>query len=158
MTTLTLTTHSPEDTAALGERLGRLLRANDVLLLQGPLGAGKTRLTQGLVRGVGGRGPVTSPTFVLVNEYRGPLTVYHVDLYRLERATDVDSLGLDEYFEAGGVTVVEWPERAWNALPDEYLLVQLDHTGDADRSAIFTPHGPRYEALVAGLNEGTPVA
>lgn len=149
--TLALTTHSPDETAAVGEQLGRLLRPGDVLLLQGPLGAGKTRLTQGLVRGAGARGPVTSPTFVLVNEYRGPLTVYHVDLYRIEKERDVESLGLEEYFAAGGATVVEWPERAWDALPDEHLLVVFDYAGDEDRSLAFTARGGRYDEVVAGL-------
>ncbi len=151
-------THSPDETAALGETLGALLQAGDVLLLQGPLGAGKTRLTQGLVRGAGGRAPVTSPTFVLVNVYPGPLTVNHVDLYRIDRPQDADSLGLDDYFDSDGVTVVEWPERAPAWLPPGHLLVVLDYAGDSDRAVAFHPAGARYERLVAELAARLPAA
>ncbi len=148
---LAVVTHSADETAALGETLGALLRAGDVLLLQGPLGAGKTRLTQGLVRGAGGRAPVTSPTFVLVNVYPGPLTVNHVDLYRIDRPADADSLGLDDYFDGDGVTVVEWPDRAPAVLPPDHLLVLLDYAGDSDRSGAFHPSGARYQRLLDEL-------
>lgn len=147
----TITSHSPDQTAAIGEALGRLLRPGDVVLLQGDLGAGKTRLTQGLAAGAGSADPVTSPTFVLVNQYRGPLRIYHVDLYRIERAIDAESLGLDEYLEGDGVTVVEWPEQAPDALPAEHLYIALAHAGETDRTLTVTGYGVRYLALAVAL-------
>jgi len=149
--TFTITSHSPDATAAIGAALGRLLHPGDVILLQGQLGAGKTRLTQGLVQGAGSPDPVTSPTFVMVNEYRGPLRVYHVDLYRIERAIDADSLGLDEYLEGEDVTVVEWPEQAPDVLPPDHLHIALAHAGESDRTLIIAGHGARYLTLAREL-------
>lgn len=146
-----MTTHNPDETAEVGAALGRLLQPGDVVLLQGDLGAGKTRLTQGLARGAGSPDPVTSPTFVLVNEYRGPFRIVHVDLYRIERALDADSLGLDEYLEGDGVTVVEWPEQAPHALPADHLLIAFDHAGEFDRTLTITGFGDRYRALALAL-------
>ncbi|MSQ10096.1 MAG: tRNA (adenosine(37)-N6)-threonylcarbamoyltransferase complex ATPase subunit type 1 TsaE [Dehalococcoidia bacterium] len=147
----TITSHSPDETAEAGAALGRLLQPGDVVLLQGDLGAGKTRLTQGLARAAGSPDPVTSPTFVLVNEYHGPLRIVHVDLYRIERAVDADSLGLDEYLEGEGVTVVEWPEQAPDALPADHLLIAFDHAGAFDRTLTITGFGDRYRALAQTL-------
>ena len=111
MSTETITTRSEAETEALGERLGAALQPGSVLLLRGDLGAGKTTLVRGLARGLGiDPGEVSSPTFVLINEYRGRLTLHHVDLYRLEGAA-VDDLGLDELTDGGGAVVIEWAER-----------------------------------------------
>ncbi|MBI4497336.1 MAG: tRNA (adenosine(37)-N6)-threonylcarbamoyltransferase complex ATPase subunit type 1 TsaE [Chloroflexi bacterium] len=159
--TLTLETSSPEQTAAVGIALGRLVQPGDVLLLQGPLGAGKTQLTQGLAQGVGIPEEVTSPTFILVNEYRtGRLPLYHVDLYRIERVEEATDLGLDEYFFGPGVTVVEWADRAPAAMPDEHLLVELRYVSgqETDRRLRLTPRGERYEQLLAALKAAIPAA
>jgi tRNA threonylcarbamoyladenosine biosynthesis protein TsaE len=142
---------SPPETHQIGDALGKLLRAGDVLLLQGPLGAGKTALTQGIASGMGVTAAVTSPTFVLVNQYPGPLTLYHVDLYRIEGAPEAEDLGLDDYFFGDGVTVVEWPERAPAAMPPEHLLIRLDHAGDTSRDIRFEASGERYRGLLDGL-------
>ena len=142
---------SPAETHRIGEAVGRLLRAGDVLLLQGPLGAGKTALTQGIAQGMGVTAAVTSPTFVLVNQYPGPLTLYHIDLYRIEGSPEAEDLGLDDYFFGAGVTVVEWPERAPSAMPPERLLVRLDHAGDTAREIRFEASGGRYDDLLDGL-------
>lgn len=156
--TLQLSTHKADETLALGAALGRLLTAGDCLLLQGPLGAGKTRLTQGIAQGMGLTAAVTSPTFVLVNEYRGPVPLYHIDLYRIETTAEADDLGLDEYFYGDGVSVVEWPERAPGALPPEHLLIRLDYTGEDERSIELVSAGPRYDRLLQQLqiNRSTP--
>src|SRR5688572_8679462 len=125
-------TASADETRAFGERLAHHLRAGDVLLLQGDLGAGKTTLTQGIARGLGIDDYVQSPTFILVAEYDGraadgsPLRLYHLDLYRLADAADLESFGFGDYLEpVDGVSVIEWPERAADELPETYLLIRL---------------------------------
>lgn len=148
---LAIITAGPEATALVGGALGAQAQPGDVLLLQGPLGTGKTCLTQGLARGLGVTAPVTSPTFILVNQYSGRLTLYHVDLYRIEAVAEAIDLGLDDYFFGDGVCVVEWPERAPAAMPPEHLLVVLEHAGEQQRRLTFQAAGSRYIELLADL-------
>ncbi len=117
---------SRADTARWGEALGARLRAGDTVALTGDLGAGKTTLTQSLGRGLGVRGPVTSPTFTLVQEYPGPTPLFHFDSYRLERPEDLADLGFDEYFARGGVVVIEWADKIASYLPPERLEIALE--------------------------------
>jgi tRNA threonylcarbamoyladenosine biosynthesis protein TsaE len=119
--------NSPEDTQRLGKRLGELAQVGDVFLLVGRLGTGKTCLTQGIARGLGIEGGATSPSFVIVKEYYGRLPLYHIDLYRLDQTEEVLELGLDEYLYGNGICVVEWAEKGLNVLPQEYLLIKLEH-------------------------------
>ena len=109
--TVELRSDSPDQTRLLGERLGGLLQAGDVVLLHGTLGAGKTALTQGIGRGLGVTETVNSPTFTLLKEHAGRLPLYHFDLYRLDDPAEVETLGFEQYFEGDGVCVVEWAER-----------------------------------------------
>lgn len=134
-----------EDTRALGRQLGGLLRAADLVVLAGPLGAGKTVLAQGIAAGLGVPGPVTSPTFVLARVHRGGrLPLVHVDAYRLAGMTDVDDLDLDA--TAGeAVTVVEWGRGLVEQLAEEHLLVELDRRDDDVRTARLVPTGPGWE-------------
>jgi tRNA threonylcarbamoyladenosine biosynthesis protein TsaE len=122
--------HSPEDTLKFGQVLGSLLRAGDVIALIGDLGAGKTTLTQGIAQGMGIKDRVTSPTFTLVQEYRGRVPLFHFDPYRLERPEDVYDFGFEEYLERGGVVVVEWADRIAALLPEEQLTLTLMETGE----------------------------
>lgn len=157
--TLVLETSGPEQTGAVGETLGRVVHAGEVLLLQGPLGAGKTRLTQGLAQGLGVPGAVTSPTFILVNEYRtGRLPLYHIDLYRIERVAEAIALGLDEYFFGPGVSVVEWADRAPAAMPEDYLLIELAYVPgqESGRRLRLTAQGERHEELLRELRAVLP--
>jgi tRNA threonylcarbamoyladenosine biosynthesis protein TsaE len=131
--TTEIETTSPDDTAAAGERLGRTLGAGAVVALTGELGAGKTCFIQGLVRGLGVGTRATSPTFVLVNEYRGRVPVHHVDLFRIDRLADVQDLGVPELFDRESVTVVEWAERLGPLLPPDALRVHIDGVGDEPR-------------------------
>ncbi len=125
-----VTTRSAEETEALGERLAARLGPGAVLLLDGDLGTGKTTLVRGLARGLGiDPEKVSSPTFVLVNEYRGRLTLYHVDLYRLEGAA-VDDLGLEDLGDGGGVVVVEWAGRLPRSIPGAIAVTIADNGGD----------------------------
>lgn len=142
-------------TRALGERLAGALRAGDLVVLSGPLGAGKTSLTQGIGAALGVRGAVTSPTFVLSRVHRGPLPLVHVDAYRLREAgsrLDLDDLDLDAALE-DAVTVVEWGEGLAERLTESWLHVVLDRPlgdGTADRrSAAVLCHGLRWSAVQA---------
>jgi tRNA threonylcarbamoyladenosine biosynthesis protein TsaE len=124
-------TRSEAETSAEGERFAAGLRAGDVVLLHGDLGAGKTAFVRGLARGLGAPpDEVSSPTFTIIQEYRGRLTLYHVDLYRLA-PVEVDDLGLDEISEGQGVVAIEWAER-WRAAPPLARVVRLSFVEDGD--------------------------
>jgi tRNA threonylcarbamoyladenosine biosynthesis protein TsaE len=135
MTSLSLTTHSEEETSAAGRNLARTLAPGSIVLLSGNLGAGKTALVRGIAEGLGvDPAEVTSPTFTIVQEYRGGrLPLYHVDLYRLMPA-EVHDLGLDEITLAGGVTAIEWPDRLPRAF-EEAITVHLE-LGDGSTRTI----------------------
>lgn len=130
---VTITTWSPEETEAAGERLGRELRSGDVVALTGPLGAGKTCFVQGLVRGLGVTTRATSPTFVIVNEYHGRLPVHHVDAYRSTSLTELLDVGIEELFEEG-VTIVEWADKVAPLLPTRTTRVDIEGVGDEPRT------------------------
>jgi tRNA threonylcarbamoyladenosine biosynthesis protein TsaE len=132
---LTAVTHSEAETAAVASDLARSLTAGSVLLLSGDLGAGKTAFVRGLAEGLGiDPAAVSSPTFTLIQEYRGGrLPLHHVDLYRL-RSIEVDDLGLDELTLEGGVTAIEWPDRLPRELPTA-VHVRIEH-GDGDTRTI----------------------
>lgn len=140
---------SPEDTHSLGRALAGLLRPGDLVVLVGPLGAGKTALTQGIGAGLGVREPVTSPTFVISRVHRdGRVPLVHVDAYRLGGVADVDDLDLDGSV-GESVTVVEWGEGLVEQLADEHLLIRLDRRDDDVRLAVLVPHGPSWDARLA---------
>jgi tRNA threonylcarbamoyladenosine biosynthesis protein TsaE len=126
-------TRAPEETQALGERLGLTLAAGDVVGLIGDLGAGKTCFIQGLVRGLGVTARATSPTFVLINEYRGRVPVHHVDAYRVDSLPELLDLGLPELFAGDGVTVVEWADKLFALLPKDAIVVRIFGVGDEPR-------------------------
>ncbi len=126
-------TDSEEATIALGEALASELPAQAVVLLIGNLGAGKTTLAKGIVKGLGAAQPdeVSSPTFTLIHEY-GP-SVYHIDLYRLDTAAQVATLGLDEIFDRRAVVLIEWGERFPELMPPERIEIRLRTTGENSR-------------------------
>lgn len=137
-----LQTHSPEETRALGQRLADQLRAGDVLLLEGELGAGKSELTRGIARGLGIRGYVTSPSFTILQVHEGGrLPLYHFDWYRLSGAEELYELSMDEYLYADGVAVVEWPEKAEEAIPENHLTIEIRASGESDRQLTLLPAG-----------------
>ena len=146
-----LHTSTPGETRRIGERIGRRLRAGDVVLLSGELGAGKTVLAQGIGRGMGVRDTIKSSSFVIMNEYDGAsLRLFHADLYRLEDPQQVAELALDE-LASRGVLVVEWPERAPGELPDERLVVRLSYDSAKGRAIEIEGDGERYVALASAL-------
>lgn len=175
---LVVTSPTAARTRAIGRRLARLLRAGDVVLLQGPLAAGKTTLAQGIGAGLHVEGPVRSPTFVLLTRHDpspqpsegsgGPeaprrrtaaaLPLYHADLYRLDDPESVAELALEEQ-AAAGVLLVEWPERGIAALPAQHLLIVLEPLPSTDRGShpsdarrlTFVAMGERYRRILDGL-------
>ena len=138
-----------EDTHALGRALAGRLGRGDLVVLVGPLGAGKTALTQGIGAGLGVREPVTSPTFVIARVHRSErVPLVHVDAYRLGSVADVEDLDLDVTV-ADSVTVVEWGQGLVEQLADEHLEVRLDRRADDVRTARLVPHGPGWEERLA---------
>lgn len=143
-------TSSPEETVRAGEVLGALLEPGDLLCLSGDLGAGKTTFARGVALGLGIKGRVTSPTFILINEYQGKIPMYHMDVYRLDGPAGMDELGYEEYFYGNGVTLVEWAEKVENILPGERMDIYLAPSPeDSDaREITLKPRGGRYCRLV----------
>lgn len=140
-------TRSEEETRRLGRELGGLLAAGDVLGLRGGIGAGKTTLADGLLRGLECPDRAASPTFVLVREHAGRLPVLHLDLYRLEREGELAAIGVPELLESGAVVVVEWCERLGALAPEEWLEILIEWGGaERERRIRLEPHGPRWEA------------
>lgn len=160
---LDFVSHSAAQTHRLGVRLGRLLHPGDVLLLTGEFGAGKTTFIQGVAEGLGVAEPVTSPSFILVWEYRagddqagddragddrGEIPFYHIDLYRIESLDEALEIGLEDYLYGEGICAVEWADRVPAAMPEEHLRIALSFLSETKRVVRMEPAGPRYIALV----------
>jgi tRNA threonylcarbamoyladenosine biosynthesis protein TsaE len=145
-------TNSRDETIKLGEQLGRHLKAGDILGLIGELGSGKTTLVKGIAQGLGvcDKEDVSSPSFVLIKEYPGRISLFHLDLYRLDDIQDIEGLGIEEYLFDQGVCAIEWAEKMKMLLPD-YLEIDLAVKGENIRELKFCAHSKRYEALVRRL-------
>ena len=139
MKTFKFISKSEEETKGFASKFARVLRPNDCLALVGEFGSGKTTFVKGLVRGFGFRKKnyVCSPSFVLLKIYRGRLPVYHFDLYRLNSPKDVEGIGLTEFLEAGGVSVIEGADKIKNFLPSEHLKIKFSILGPRKRSVVF---------------------
>lgn len=154
-------TASQPATGALGGVLAPLLGAGDVIILSGDLGAGKTQLTKGIARGLGVAEPVTSPTFNILLVHEGRLPLYHFDLYRLEKAEQLEDLDYWGTLEADGIGVIEWGDRFADALPADGVVVRIAITGDDTRSLELSALGARGAELIsewARAVEGVPGA
>lgn len=135
---------------ALGASLGRLVEPGDAVALIGDLGAGKTVFVQGLAAGLGYDRPVTSPTFTLIHVYEGGrTTLFHADLYRLERAAELEDVGLDDVFRQEGVAVVEWADRFPGVMPGDHVEVRLEIVSATERKLTARGLGERSAVLVA---------
>lgn len=150
------------ETEAIGRLLGGLARPGDVIILDGPLGAGKTTLTQSIAHGleVPPHIYVTSPTFGILHEYPGRIPLYHIDLYRLNGEEDLLDLGLEDYLYGEGVCVVEWPDRLGSLLPEDHLAVRIEHISPASRRFSLCEHGAgwqnRLQELENSISQQTP--
>ena len=152
MESLTLTNR--DATIALGKKIGQQLVAGDVLVLDGDLGAGKTTFTKGLAAGLEIPDIIKSPTFTIIHEYQdGRLPLYHMDAYRLENV-GAEDLGLEEYFDGDGVSVVEWAEFVEDELPADFLAIHFKRTDDDNTRVLeFEPHGQHFDQIVKSVVE-----
>ena len=148
-----IVSRSAEETVRIGAELGERLQPGDALLLTGDLGAGKTTLTQGIALGLGVAERPRSPTFVMATEYHGRLPLYHLDLYRVDELAELSDLGLDEYLNGDGVTVVEWADRAPHAFPEHGIWIDLQSIGEDVRDIIVTCVDHRNPALATWLEQ-----
>ncbi|KRL38846.1 tRNA (adenosine(37)-N6)-threonylcarbamoyltransferase complex ATPase subunit type 1 TsaE [Liquorilactobacillus uvarum] len=147
--------HDADETKMIAQMLAAYVKPNDVILLDGDLGAGKTTFTKGLALGLGIEHNVKSPTFNLIKEYhQGKIPLFHMDVYRLEGVGGGD-LGLEEYFNGGGVSVIEWSQFIQDELPQEYLQIQIikNEQDDQQRTLKFTAIGEHFEEIVSLLKE-----
>jgi len=133
----TLLSNSPENTISLGHTIGRQLRGGEIFGISGPLGSGKTHLIKGIATGAGAEDAtrVTSPTFVLVNQYHGRLDIYHLDAYRLDSIAEFEMLGFDDLCTPESVVLIEWVDKVEQAICEcNYGRIELSHTGERTRS------------------------
>lgn len=153
----TIVTTSPRQSQNLGRNLGKLVQGGEIIGLVGELGAGKTCFVRGFAQGieVGADAWVRSPTFTLINEYSGRLPVYHIDLYRVGKQEELDSLNLREYLYGDGVSLIEWFEFLPAHEVDEYLELRIAHGGGNRRQLDFSAHGERYERLLDALKQSS---
>jgi tRNA threonylcarbamoyladenosine biosynthesis protein TsaE len=144
------TSHSPNQTIEFGNRLGSQLKGGEIIALVGPLGSGKTHLIKGIVQGLGAEDAayqVTSPTFVLVNEYSGRLDVFHIDAYRINSIREFEQIGFDDYCCPGSVVLIEWADKIIEALFDiDYIKIELSHLSP-DSRAVHIINAPDYIRL-----------
>lgn len=133
------------DTIEFAENIESEKFPNMIICLDGELGSGKTIFTKGIAKAMGITETITSPTFTIIKEYNGELPLYHMDVYRLDGNTD--GVGIEEYFEKGGVVVIEWAATIKDILPSEYLHIKFKVVDENKRTLIITPHGTKYEEL-----------
>lgn len=143
--------HDENELMAIGQKIGQVLTENDVLVLTGDLGAGKTTLTKGIARGLGITQMVKSPTYTIVREYQGRLPLYHLDVYRI--GDDPDSIDLDDFLYGQGVTVIEWGELLSDGVLDDYLEVIITKADDG-RQINLRANGSRSEELLREVDNG----
>lgn len=149
--------NSEAETIAFGRQIGGRLKPGDLLLLLAAFGAGKTHLTKGIAAGLGADpDEVNSPSFVIINQYAAGaahrrMPIFHADLYRIETAHELGTVGLEECLNGDGVCIIEWGERAADWLPQERLVVEIAETGPTSRRLRLIPQGERYERLVVEL-------
>ncbi len=130
---LTFITKTPEETIALGVKIGNLLKKGDVIAMQGTLAAGKTTITKGIAKSLGITETITSPTFCLISEYYGKMPLYHMDVYRLEGGDDFINLGTDDMIYGDGVCLIEWSEKIIDELPKKTIILKITPQDDGSR-------------------------
>ena len=135
--------HNEQETEALGQRLAAALSPGAVVAYRGGLGMGKTAFTRGLAKGLGYSGRVTSPTFTIVNEYRGKIPLFHFDMYRLDSSDALFDIGWEDYLDRGGVCAVEWSENVADAMPEGTVYVTIRRSPEGENARIITITGGR---------------
>jgi len=143
MSNETVTTSSERETLNMARRFASGLHRGDIIALVGELGAGKTVFARGIVESLGSPDVVTSPTFTLINEYRGTIPLYHMDLYRIESMDDLINIGVEDYLYGDGICIVEWAERLGELTPDRVIRVSILHGGGNMRTVSINGDGDR---------------
>ncbi len=138
---MTCISHSVAETEEIGRELGQRLTAGAVVAYRGGLGMGKTAFTRGLARGLACQDRVTSPTFTIVNEYRGRLPLFHFDMYRLDDSDALFDIGWEDYLDRGGVCAVEWSENVADAMPEDTVYVTIERHGEHEDWRVITIEG-----------------
>jgi len=152
MNTMTRLSKDTAETIQYGEELSRLLKKGDIVCLFGELGSGKTTFVKGLAKGLRvSPNKVHSPTFVLMNAYEGKIPLFHFDFYRIEKSSELSSIGYDEFLYDEGIAVVEWAEHFGALMPKEYLKIRFQHKGENKREIKISAHGKKYRPLLEKL-------
>lgn len=146
-----------KETIELGKKIGEISEKGQIILLTGELGSGKTRFVQGLAVGLGLNTEVTSPTYSLINEYEGEISFYHMDLYRLDNEVDLYNIGFEDYLYRDGIVAVEWPELAFELIPDDFLLLEFKIVEEENRKIKITGRGRITEKILKGLREDADI-
>jgi len=142
-----------EETEKFGIMLGKLLNSGDILCLNGDLGAGKTTMTKSIGLGLGVEEYITSPTFALINQYRGRVPVYHFDVYRLENVEELYDLGFDEYFYGNGVCIIEWAEKIEKMIPEDRIVIDIKKGNNLEERILYiSGFGKGYERIIKEMN------
>jgi len=149
---LEFNSHSAQDTIKLGEKLGNLLFEPEIILLRGNLGSGKTVFTKGIARGLDIQASVNSPSYTLIKEYKGRMSLYHMDLYRLDEKRDLYDIGFEEYLYSEGIVIIEWPELALDVLPERYITVVIKIKGESEREIKIQAEGEVKKGLLSYVN------
>jgi tRNA threonylcarbamoyladenosine biosynthesis protein TsaE len=149
--------HRASETEKLGRLMGQFLEPGSIVALSGELGSGKTRFVKGLASGLGvaKNCHVSSPSFVLINEYPGRIPLYHLDLYRLSRGKDLEEMGLDEYLFGEGVTTIEWAEKATSIMPPQHIWIDIQWTGPNSRRLTIKAVGKQNVQVLEGVRGKT---
>lgn len=142
--------YSVKETEDIGQKIGLLLKKGDFLALNGELGSGKTILTKGIASGLEIENPkyVNSPSFVIANEYKGKINLYHFDLYRIDSLMDIEYLGFEDYLGGNGVVVVEWSDKLKSLIPEEFLDISIEIVDKESRIFRLKAKGKRYEDII----------
>ena len=142
-----------EETEVLGVKIGKLLKKGDIICLNGDLGAGKTTFTKSIGIGLEVEDYITSPTFSLINEYRGRVPLYHFDVYRLENILEIDDLGFDDYLFGSGVCIIEWAEKIQRFLPEDIIIINIEKNEEGlnHRLISISGGGSRFKEIIKEL-------
>ena len=145
-----------EETFFIGKTIGENLTVTDIVALVGELGTGKTCLTQGIARGIGvpEGNRITSPSFTLINEYQGRMMLYHFDLYRLSKSSEMDDMGYEEYLFGKGVSVIEWADKVKDILPDVTVLIMMSYADESTRNIIISGQKKKIAIMMKYLRDG----
>ncbi|MBI5192155.1 MAG: tRNA (adenosine(37)-N6)-threonylcarbamoyltransferase complex ATPase subunit type 1 TsaE [Nitrospirae bacterium] len=144
-----LQSNSPNNTIEIGKTLGKHLLPGSVICLTGELGAGKTCFIKGMAEGLGiKRKEVSSPTFIIIREYKGRIPLYHIDLYRIGTLDDIRDIGMEEVIYGNGVTAIEWAERIKDALPDDRIDIKLEWVDDKMRAIEIIAYGEKHRKIL----------